>query len=56
MLPLCVVDQFVSIYVLIFFERNTVGEAPTVFFLIIRTQICVREDLNLGGWVVHSLP
>jgi hypothetical protein len=40
-----------------FFLRNTVGEAPTTgfYFLIIRTQIYIREDLNLGGWVVHPL-
>jgi hypothetical protein len=39
-----------------FFEWNAVGEAPTAIFLkIIRTQICVPEDLNVGGWVSTSL-
>jgi hypothetical protein len=33
-----------------YFERNAVGETPTaiLFFEIIRTQICVHGDLNLG--------
>jgi hypothetical protein len=33
------------------FERNAVGEAPTAEFCfeIIRTQIRVHRDLNLGG-------
>jgi hypothetical protein len=40
----------------IFKKRNTVGEAPTVFFFeIIKTQIRVHGDLNLGGWVIRPL-
>jgi hypothetical protein len=32
------------------FKRNTVGEAPTMIFLyIIRTQLYVPANLNLGG-------
>ena len=40
-----------------FFERNTVGEAPIGIFIfkITRTQIRVREDLNMGGCVVHLI-
>ena len=26
------------------------------YFEIIRTQIRIPEDLNLGGWIVHPLP
>jgi hypothetical protein len=34
-----------------FFEKNMIGEAPTMilFFEIIRSQICICEDLNLDG-------
>jgi hypothetical protein len=40
----------------LFFERNAEGEAPTSEFCfeIIRTQIRVNRDLNLG--VVHPCP
>jgi hypothetical protein len=32
------------------------GKPLQWYFLIIRTQIYVGEDLNLSGWVVHLLP
>jgi hypothetical protein len=36
------------------FKSNTVRKAPTVFLQIIKTKICVREDLNLSGWIVDA--
>jgi hypothetical protein len=48
----------ISLPELFYLKGNAVGEAPTaiLFFKKIRTQIRVRKDLNLGGWVVHPLP